>query len=122
MVVELLRRWQHRLSSQSYVRQWYRSTVVLQYGKAAWSAVIMQDCNSGIAIVEICESANTTMLLRGIKLRQGRGGPWPPERALQTRRKAEWRAERPAVVLTSHSISGSHRCKRRLVLPTLPPV
>jgi hypothetical protein len=33
------------------------------------------------------------------------------ERALQTRRKAEWCAERPAVVLTSHSISGSHRCQ-----------
>ncbi len=45
----------------------------------------------------------------------------PLERALQTRRKAEWCAERPAVVLTSHSISGSHRCKRRLVLPALSP-
>jgi len=40
---------------------------------------------------------------------------------VQTRCKAEWCAERPAVVLTSHSIAGSHHCKRRLVLPTLSP-
>jgi hypothetical protein len=65
------------------------------------------------------------MLRRGFDLRLGRGGPSPiereRERALQTRRKAEWCAERPAVVLTSHSISGSHRCKRHLVLPALSP-
>ena len=42
------------------------------------------------------------------------------ERVLQTRRKAEC-PEHPAMVPTSHSISGSHRCKRRLVLPALSP-
>jgi len=40
---------------------------------------------------------------------------------LQTRREAEWCPERPALVLTSHFISRSHRCKRCLVLPTLSP-
>ena len=43
------------------------------------------------------------------------------ERALQTRREAEWFPVRPALLLTSHSISRSYRCKRCLVLPTLSP-